>query len=100
MPVPGLASMNVESPAWHPDNETIIFAVENSDWSDTDLWTVRRDGTNLQRLTNTATEREDYPSYSADGSKIVYTVEDEEAYANGYGSLGITDANGQNRQEL
>ncbi len=57
---------------WSPTGNDIVFARENSTGTDRDLWMVHVDGTRLRQLTNTPDRRETFPSWSPDGTKIVY----------------------------
>lgn len=55
------------NPRWAPDGKKIVFE------HDGELWTIEADGTSLIQLTNTESVLEMLPSFSPDGSKIVYT---------------------------
>lgn len=65
--------------AWAPDGSILLlagFPVEDPAAGDigepADLYTIRADGTGLTRLTETEAD-EDFPSWSPDGSRIVFT---------------------------
>jgi Tol biopolymer transport system component len=56
-----------ENPQWSPDGKKIVFSYK------ADIWIIDADGRNLMQLTNTKDIIEGLPSYSNDGSCIVYT---------------------------
>lgn len=71
-------SIGAENPAWSPDGNRIAFAAIK----DGGIYTINADGTNLTRIVYKTAYDEytdtwnivanDYPSWSPDGSKIVY----------------------------
>ena len=70
-------SLIPESPAWSPDGRTIVFTVLDKGSNDgdpqTDLFTVRADGTGLTQLTRTATTSEEGVDWSPDGRRLLFT---------------------------
>jgi Tol biopolymer transport system component len=56
-----------ENPQWSPDSKKLVFSYKG------DIWLIDADGRNLMQLTNTKDIIEGLPSYSNDGSCIVYT---------------------------
>ena len=56
---------------WSPSGNDLVFA-RDSTGTDRDIWMVHTDGTGLRRLTDTPGRRETFPSFSPDGTKIVY----------------------------
>lgn len=70
-------SMSAGDPDWSPDGRRIVFSTRPLlGYGDgvSDLWTVRPDGSHLERLTSgTATgPRATQPRWSADGKRILY----------------------------
>jgi dipeptidyl aminopeptidase/acylaminoacyl peptidase len=67
-------------PAWSPDGQWIAFGLgqwfQERRTGTADLWRIRRDGTGLEQLTSSALH-EGFPSYSANGAKLVYRVYSE-----------------------
>ena len=57
---------------WSPSGNDIVFTRATSTGTDRDIWLVHSDGTGLQQLTNTPNRRETFPSWSPDGTKVVY----------------------------
>jgi len=63
-----------QHPDWSPDGEWIVFnSWRNDDESSSDIWTVAADGTEERRLTSSP-EMEEYPAWSPDGGRILFTV--------------------------
>lgn len=77
----GTGLVGAYQPAWSPDGEWIVFGVGS--WfteryrAMATIMRVRRDGSDLEALTD-GTIHSGFPSYSADGSKVVYRVFSEE----------------------
>jgi Tol biopolymer transport system component len=70
--VPGLRADRIgRSPSWSPDGQTIAFWGNAEDPGNTDLYTVRPDGTGLQRLTEDALVDRN-PAWSPDGKRIAF----------------------------
>lgn len=61
-----------QEPAWSPDGRTIVFVGIKDDYSNSELFTVRPDGTRLTRLTFTEHAYEGGPSWSPTGERIVF----------------------------
>ena len=62
--------------------------------NNTDIWSIKTDGTDPQRLTtNAASDTE--PSFSADGSKIVFT-----SFRDGNAEIHVMNADGTNQKRL
>jgi Tol biopolymer transport system component len=56
---------------WSPSGNDIVYRAAGE--TDTDLFSIHRDGTGVVRLTNTPNRAESTPSFSPDGIKIVFT---------------------------
>ena len=62
------------TPVWSPDGRVIVFAMRPADAtleSESDVYTVRADGSGLKRLTN-APGDDSHPHWSADGRRIFF----------------------------
>ncbi|MDX1660389.1 MAG: DPP IV N-terminal domain-containing protein [Gemmatimonadota bacterium] len=62
----------IETPAWSPDGDRLVFTGLQGGVSD--LYTVDRDGSNFERLTDDRFAQRD-PVWSPDGTQIAYTTE-------------------------
>ena len=70
------------TPAWSPDGTQIVFSRENERISDIELgkhglWVVNADGTNLRQLTEGKATSDLSPSWSPDGTQIMFTRQPE-----------------------
>jgi len=71
-------SLIPQQPAWSPDGRTIAFSVlDKGDPNDidlqTDLFTVRADGTHLTQVTTTKHVSEESPDWSPSGRRLLFT---------------------------
>jgi hypothetical protein len=57
---------------WSPDGTRIAFAAARDPDNTTDIFTVRPDGTDVQRVTDTGSGANVDPTYSPDGTRIAY----------------------------
>ena len=67
-----LTTQKVEHASWSPDGKKIAYNVYNEDKSFSSIWVMEADGNGKTQLT---TNKDDFctgPSFSNDGSKIVY----------------------------
>ncbi len=58
--------------SWSKDGKRILFSRSGADKKTSDLFTVKRDGSDLRQLTRDA-KRNSHPQFSPDGKKIVFT---------------------------
>jgi hypothetical protein len=91
-----LTQFNADSydPAWRPDGN--IFAFVSQEAGNDEIYTMGRDGKNIQRLTTNQWEWDKHPSYSPDGSQIVFTSN----RGSGRRQLWIMNADGSNVRQL
>jgi hypothetical protein len=76
---------NARSAAWSPDYRTIAYSAEVG--GNTDIYTVRFDGTDTRRIT-TDLAADSEPAWSPDGARIAFTRSDSTLYVvNGTGTL-------------
>lgn len=80
------------NPVWSPDGSRIAFQALGPH-GNTDIWTVRPDGTGLTQLTHGLDNEQ--PAWSPDGRRIAYA-----SNAGGTNDIWIMDADGQNVQRL
>jgi len=59
--------------SWSPDGTQIVFVTSKDGNSGGEIYSMKSDGTAAKRLTNNL-RSEEYPTYSKDGSKILYSV--------------------------
>src|SRR5205823_1905542 len=64
------------SPVWSPDGSKIAFLDEVGEfpYGYTELFVINADGSNRLRLTRNGSSYEGVPSWSPDGTKLVYSV--------------------------
>ena len=58
--------------SWSKDGKLILFSRSNADKKTSDLFTVKKDGSDLRQLTKDA-KRNSHPAFSPDGKRIVFT---------------------------
>jgi dipeptidyl aminopeptidase/acylaminoacyl peptidase len=58
-------------PRFAPNGKDIVF-LRDPNGVDNDIWLVRRDGTGLRQLTNTPDRAEFWPTFSSDGSEVLF----------------------------
>ena len=79
---------------WSPDGQRLSFTRGGRgdlDWPNTEIWTVRRDGTDLRRLGHGGDAR-----WSPDGTKLAFDA----PTARSQGDLFVMNADGTNRRQL
>jgi len=82
------------SAVWSPRGDTLAFIGRSADQS-IDIYTMRADGTDLQRVTQGGSVIEESPSWAPDGQSIMYTRGD-----NGTRERRIVRADGTEDREL
>jgi len=84
-------------PAYSPDGKNIVYACTQSGRSE--IWVMNADGTNQRQLTfpgyPTAPDA-NFPSYSPDGTKIVFLG----GYETEYGNIWVMNADSTHRTQL
>jgi len=72
----------------------IAFASDLNEPGNIDIYTMKSDGTSVQRLT-TAAAADDFPAFSADGQKIAFTSDRD-----GNAEIYVMDADGSNQTRV
>ena len=67
---------HAEGDSFSPDGQWIVFLMKRGDKDQLDIYKIRRDGSNLVRLTNTLKASEGDPTWSNDGRRIAFTYID------------------------
>jgi TolB protein len=89
------AGINV-SPGFSPDGETVVFESDRGDYpADEGIYTMRTDGTHLQRLTSTPSNAlyDTGPRFSPDGNRIVFFRQRESQHRHGSRYAGLPVGN-------
>ena len=86
---------SAEGDSFSPDGEWIVFCMKIKGEDQMDIYKIKRDGTELTKLTDTKTAIECDPAWSNDGTKIVHTYLDG-LDENPRFVLRKTDTNGDN----
>jgi Tol biopolymer transport system component len=68
----GLAAKSPQEPGESPGENGRIAFQSDRDGGDSDIWTMRPNGSNLIDLTTDSTANDELPSWRADGRKIVF----------------------------
>ena len=87
--VSGDAELNEDKFSFSPDGTRILFLTNYN------IWAVKPDGSNLGQLTEG--NNSNYPSWSSNGEKIIFTRSDEEKNTN---DIWIMDNEGKNQVAL
>lgn len=81
-------------PTWSPDGSMIAFSGVEDD--DVDIFTIKRDGTDVTRVTNTPAEKELYLDWSPDGQQIAFAAGGSESQWD----IKVVDLDGSNRRNI
>ena len=84
-------------PIWSPDGRTIAFEHVPQHIAGSDVYTIRRDGTHLRRLTRTPWEEDTPAGWSPDGNKLVFVHWPLKTAST---HLYVTDADGSGQRRL
>ncbi len=100
-----LTVQKVEHASWRPDGNKVAYNVYNEDKSFSSIWVMNTDGSGKTQLT---TNKDDFctgPSFSYDGSKIVYlkgftTTMPGDKPANAINEIWIMNSDGSNKHMI
>ncbi len=86
----------VNAPVWSPDGDRLAFVAFPDDYSGPgDLFTIKRDGSDLQRLTRSGdVSGDDAPAWSPDGTALAFTSYDDQR------RVELIGSDGENRRVL
>src|SRR5262249_49574431 len=92
-------ALNNRQPAWSPDSKQIAFVSDRG--GSNDIWIMNADGSGQTRVTNLPGQ-ENHPSFSPDGSAIVFseTTTNVATTTNASASLMIVNVDGSNLETL
>lgn len=90
-------SPNVRDPAWSPNGRRIVFVRTRHDYTSTDLFTIRANGTGLKRLTFTPRQWEGQPDWAPQGGRLVLSRRGETSNC---GGLFTMHADGSHLQRV
>lgn len=79
---------------WSPDGEQIVFDARRGDDRVQNIYIMNADGSQSVRLTDDTREGQ-YPAWSPDGSKIAYTVVDDQNF-----DVWVMDSDGSNARNV
>lgn len=71
LPSPAAGAGVDPQPSWSPDGTSIVFTLQNTGASTSDVWKVDADGSDMHRIVRTPRRWEWVARYAPDGSKIV-----------------------------
>lgn len=90
---------HAEGDSFSPDGEWIVFMMTVEGEKQPDIYKIKKDGTELTKLTDTKTVTEGDPEFSHDGKKIVFTSIDG-LDPNPRFVIKMMDSSGQNIQTV
>jgi Tol biopolymer transport system component len=89
-----------QEPRWSPDGKTILCAVMDRNVGKWKIWTMQPDGTQPTQLTTGSDANDIHPSWSPDGSKIIFASDRGISGGIPNYDIWIMNADGSNPQQL
>jgi Tol biopolymer transport system component len=89
-----------QEPRWSPDGKTILCSVMDRNIGKWKIWTMQPDGSQPTQLTTGSDANDIHPSWSPDGSKIIFASDRGLADGKPNYDIWIMNADGSNPRQL
>lgn len=89
-----------QEPRWSPDGKTILCTVMDRNIRKWKIWTMQPDGSQPTQMTTGSEANDIHPSWSPDGSKIIFTSDRGISGGKPNYDIWIMNADGSNQKQL